>query len=124
MTDHLYYVYIVASRSRTLYIGVTSHIEGRMEQHRNGTFKGFTSKYRCNRLVWFLRFPYVEDAIAYEKKIKGWTRARKIALIEAENPTWEDLSAGWGKPVASYDWSDEAGERKQVLRSAQDDTFK
>ncbi|GAA3754270.1 GIY-YIG nuclease family protein [Terriglobus aquaticus] len=100
---------------------MTSHIEGRVVQHRNGTFKGFTSKYRCNRLVWYLRFPYVEDAIAYEKKIKGWTRARKVALIEAENPTWDDLSAEWGKQAAPYDWSAEAN-RKQILRSAQDDT--
>ena len=89
----------MASRSRTLYCGVTSDLENRVKQHRNGTFGGFTTKYRCTRLVWFERFVYIEKAIDREKEIKGWRREKKIALIEKENRTWEDLSAVWGKQV-------------------------
>ena len=106
--EKLYYVYIMASVGRVLYVGVTGHIEGRVRQHKSGEHEGFTKKYRCHYLVWYLRFPYVEDAIAYEKKLKGWNRARKVALIEAENPKWVDLSKDWGKPIDTYDWSREA----------------
>lgn len=97
--EHVLYVYLMASRSRTLYCGVTSDLETRVKQHQDGTFGGFTSKYRCTRLVWFERFVFIENAIVREKEIKGWRREKKIALIEKENPTGEDLSAGWGKQV-------------------------
>lgn len=93
--DHRYFTYLMASRSRTLYCGVTSDIEVRVKQHRNGKFGGFTSHYRCTRLVWFERFGLIEDAIDREKEIKGWRREKKIGLIEERNPTWEDLSEGW-----------------------------
>jgi putative endonuclease len=93
--EHCYFVYLIASRSRTLYCGVTSDVETRVKQHRNGTFGGFTSQYKCTRLAWFERFVSVDNAIAREKEIKGWRREKKVALIEVENPTWEDLSAGW-----------------------------
>lgn len=93
--QHISFVYLIASRSRTLYCGVTSDLETRVRQHRNGTFGGFTSKYRCTRLVWFERFNDVEIAIVREKEIKGWRREKKIALIEKDNRTWEDLSAEW-----------------------------
>ncbi len=121
-SDKVYYVYIVASRSRTLYIGVTGEIELRLAQHRSGTVEGFPKPYRCHRLVYLERFAYINNAIAREKQLKGWLRARKVALIEQENPTWEDLSAGWGKPAARYDWRAEE-EAKQVLRRSapQDD---
>jgi len=97
--EHVYYAYIMASASRTLYIGVTNDIGRRVKQHKNGTFGGFTSRYRCNRLVWFQRFSWIDQAIAREKELKGWLRARKIALIEQENFTWVDLSEEWGKPI-------------------------
>ncbi len=113
---HIYYAYIMASPSRTLYIGVTNDIERRVRQHKNGTFGGFTSHYRCYRLVWFQRFSWIDLAIAREKELKGWLRARKIALIEQENPTWIDLSEEWGKPI-HYDPENQ----KQILRDAQDD---
>jgi len=90
-----YFVYLIASRSRTLYCGVTNDIERRVAQHRNGTFGGFTSQYRCTRLVWVEHFGLIEAAISREKEIKGWRREKKVALIEGENPTWEDLSEGW-----------------------------
>jgi putative endonuclease len=66
-------------------------------QHRACETPGFTAKYRCSRLVWFEYHAFPESAIAREKQLKGWTRAKKIALIERENPTWEDLSSDWGK---------------------------
>lgn len=66
----------------------------RVLDHKNNVNDGFTSKYRCHRLVYFESFKYVGNAIAREKKIKGWLRSKKVALIRAENPTWEDLSGG------------------------------
>jgi putative endonuclease len=92
--EHHYYVYILSNKSRTLYVGVTNKLLFRVEQHRNGEFEGFTKRYNIHRLVYFERFQYVQNAIAREKEIKGWLRAKKIALIEAENPTWEDLFPG------------------------------
>jgi predicted GIY-YIG superfamily endonuclease len=64
----------------------------RVEEHKTGRTPGFTSDYRCERLVWFERYQYVRNAIAREKEIKNWTRAKKIALIEEQNPSWSDLS--------------------------------
>jgi putative endonuclease len=101
----------MASRSRTLYCGVTSDLETRVEQHQNGTFGGFTTKYRCTRLVWFERFALIDNAIAREKEIKGWRREKKVALIERENRTWEDLSAGWGKQVPRFAYPMAPGRR-------------
>ena len=95
MDPYIHYVYIVASRSRVLYIGSTTEIEIRMKQHREGRFGGFTKRYRCIRLVYFERFMNSANAVARERQLKGWTRAKKIALIEAINPAWEDLSADW-----------------------------
>jgi putative endonuclease len=94
-----YYVYIVASRSRTLYIGITSKLEQRAVQHKTHSLPGFSSKYRCERLVFIERYADPQTAITREKQLKGWLRARKIALIEENNPAWTDLSEGWGKPL-------------------------
>jgi len=88
-----YYVYIVASRSRTLYTGVTNKLHRRAAQHREGRIPGFTADYRIFRLVYFERFAEVRAAIAREKEIKGYRREKKICLIEFKNPTWEDLAA-------------------------------
>ena len=91
-----YYTYIVASRSHTLYIGVTSNLEQRIWQHKNKAHEGFTANYNCNRLVWFETYSNAATAITREKELKGWRRARKIELIEKSNPTWTDLSENWG----------------------------
>lgn len=99
MRERTYYTYIVASRTHVLYIGVTGAIERRMLQHKNKSFDGFTADYNCNRLVWFERYGDPRAAIAREKQLKGWRRAKKLALIEKMNPTWIDLSEGWGKPL-------------------------
>jgi methylglutaconyl-CoA hydratase len=103
-----FYVYILSSKSRVLYTGITDNIYRRTWEHKNDANPGFTRDYKVHRLVYYESFQYVNNAIAREKAIKGWLRRKKIALIEAENPTWEDLSAGW------FDG-------KQVLRFAQDD---
>ena len=94
-----YYTYIVASRSRTLYIGVTSNLEQRIWQHKNKTYEGFSASYNCNRLVWCEQYCNVGAAIAREKELKGWRRARKIELIEETNASWSDLSESWGQPI-------------------------
>lgn len=95
MHEGSYYAYMVASRSRTLYTGVTRDLHKRVFEHKRKLFEGFSATYECNRLVWFEGFVYVSSAIAREKQLKGWRRAKKTALIEKSNPTWEDLSEGW-----------------------------
>ena len=91
----VYCVYIMASRSRVLYTGVTNDLQRRVGEHKQGRTPGFTSRYRINRLVYFEEFSDIRDAIAREKQIKDWRRARRVSLIEARNPTWEDLAEGW-----------------------------
>jgi len=90
-----YFVYIVASLSRTLYIGVTNDLVRRVHEHKMKEVRGFTASYNINRLVWFEEFANPSDAIAREKQLKNWRRDKKIQLIESVNPSWEDLSAGW-----------------------------
>ena len=90
-----YFVYILASKSRTLYVGITNSLPTRVAQHKSKAVPGFTSRYNISRLVYFQATGDVRAAIAREKQIKGWTRAKKVALIEASNRTWEDLSEGW-----------------------------
>jgi putative endonuclease len=98
MHERFYYTYIVASRTHVLYIGMTGNLERRIEEHKEGASDSFTAEYQCNRLVWFERHVSPGSAIAREKQIKGWRRAKKITLIDRENPTWIDLSEDWGKP--------------------------
>lgn len=90
-----FYVYIMASKSRTLYTGVTSNLERRVRQHQTKLFGGFTPRYNINRLVYFETGGDIVAAIAREKQIKSWRRSKKIALIESMNPNWKDLSAEW-----------------------------
>ncbi len=99
MKDHTYFVYILASKSRVLYTGVTNSVQRRSLEHRDCESFGFTQRYRVFRLVHFERFGYVLNAIRREKQIKSWSRAKKVALIEETNPTWEDLSQVFGSPV-------------------------
>jgi putative endonuclease len=92
------YVYILASYSGTLYIGVTNDIIRRVAEHKMKINKGFTSTYNCNRLVYAESFFDMTDAIACEKQLKGWRRCRKEALIRLTNPHWVDLSRCWVLP--------------------------
>jgi putative endonuclease len=96
--ERTYYVYILANRSRTLYTGMTNRLLERVKQHREALFPGFTSQYRIHRLVYFETYRDVKAAIAREKQIKSLSRAKKIALMEMRNPTWEDLAAEWFAP--------------------------
>jgi putative endonuclease len=107
-----YYTYIVASRSLTLYIGMTRDLERRVFEHKCKLHDGFSAAYNCNRLVWFERFTGPGAAIAREKQLKGWTRAKKIALIRKTNPTWIDLSEKWYEP-----WLLEFAMRRQGVSS-------
>lgn len=90
-----YYVYIMASKSRTLYVGVTNNLERRVLQHRRKLLPGFTSRYNIIRLVYFEVFGEIRTAIAREKQIKSWGRMKKVSLIESANRDWKDLSAEW-----------------------------
>ena len=93
--EQWFYVYIMASRSRNLYTGMTNSLRRRVFEHKNDLIEGFTKRYKIHRLVYFERFKYVKKAIAREKEIKAWNRAKRVALIQASNPTWEDLAADW-----------------------------
>ena len=87
-----FFVYMMTNRSGTLYTGVTSNLARRMAEHKSGEVAGFTSKYRIDRLVYVEPVPTAEAAFMREKQIKGWVRQRKVALVEASNPAWKDLS--------------------------------
>lgn len=101
------YVYILANANRTLYTGVTSDLEQRVWQHKSHTQDGFTKRYNVTNLVWFAEFARIEDAIAFEKSLKGKSRAKKIALVEESNPRWNDLAWAWFAP-------------KEILGNAED----
>ena len=90
-----YFVYIMASASGTLYTGVTGDLERRVAEHKQKLIPGFTARYNITRLVYYESTPDVRSAIAREKQIKGWLRAKKIALVESVNPQWRDLSEDW-----------------------------
>jgi putative endonuclease len=87
-----YWVYILASRSRRLYTGVTNDLRRRLAEHRAGKGSAFAARYHINRLVYFEEHPDARDAIRREKAIKGWTREKKLRLIERRNAGWLDLA--------------------------------
>ena len=89
-----FYVYILASRSRRLYVGVTNNLLVRLARHRDGECT-FTARYRISRLVYFECTANVMGAIAREKQIKAWRRAKRVALVERSNPAWDDLAPAW-----------------------------
>lgn len=97
MKEHRYYVYLMASRTRVLYCGMTNDLGRRVYEHKAGEFSGFSHDYRCSRLVWYEQFQYVDNAIAREKQIKGWRREKKLTLIQNMNSSWADLSDAWLK---------------------------
>jgi putative endonuclease len=93
--ERIYSVYIMASKSKVLYIGVTNDIESRVFEHKNKVNNGFTARYNINRLVYYEDTDDISYAIQREKTLKKWLRAWKIALIEEDNPKWEDLAEDW-----------------------------
>lgn len=98
MFNHNYYVYIMTNNyNKVLYIGVTNNLERRVYEHQNPSKSSttFTAKYNTQKLVYFEHFTDIQEAIAREKQLKGKSRAKKIALIQKENPKWLDLAADW-----------------------------
>lgn len=87
-----YYIYILASKTGTIYIGVTGHLEKRVYEHKNKLIPGFTARYNIDRLVYFQEFTRIEQAIEMEKKLKGWSRQKKIDLIRTINFNMRDLA--------------------------------
>jgi putative endonuclease len=100
-----FWVYIMSSDSGTLYAGITNSLDRRVFEHKHHLVRGFTAKYDCDRLVWFEEWSDARSAIAREKQVKGWTRAKKIGLIETLNPHWNDLAENWGAQMSRLDSS-------------------
>ncbi len=94
-TEREYYVYVLSSRSGVLYVGVTNDLQRRVWEHRTGAVDGFTKRYRVHRLVWSESGGAIMAAIEREKQVKAWRREKKVALIVAGNPAWDDLAADW-----------------------------
>jgi putative endonuclease len=89
------FVYIMASETRTIYTGVTSNLERRVWEHKNHYREGFTKQHNLTNLVYIAEFARMDDAIVWEKTVKGKKRAKKIAMIEEQNPRWNDLAWNW-----------------------------
>ena len=104
-----YYVYLLTNKSGTLYVGVSNDLERRVYEHKHGLLRGFTTKYRLDRLVYYEETSDVSSAIEREKQIKGWVRRKKFELIQSVNPQWTDLAEEWYK-------------QGQTLHSAQGDS--
>jgi putative endonuclease len=109
------FVYILASKSRVLYVGVTADLLRRMWEHRTGALPGFTRRYGVDRLVYYETADNPAGAIRREKQIKGWARVKKVAMIESMNPEWNDLAERWFVDVSSDDPSHPLGVTHQRL---------
>jgi putative endonuclease len=94
-----FWVYILVSRSGTLYVGITGYLDRRIMQHKMDSIEGFTNKYKVHRLVYYETYDQVQRALGREKQLKGWRREKKIALIEKMNPRWQDLAENWGREM-------------------------
>ena len=91
-----YYVYILTNwDDSVMYVGVTNNLERRLYEHRNHLVDGFTKKYNVHKLVYYEYTNDVYSALEREKQLKGWSRAKKNALVAKSNPTWSDLSTEW-----------------------------
>jgi len=90
-----YFVYVMSNKSRRLYTGITSKLQKRVFAHKNKLLPGFTARYSFDMLVYYEEFSSVVNAITREKQVKSWRREKKLALILAENPDWQDLSLEW-----------------------------
>ncbi len=100
-----YYVYILASKTGTLYTGVTSRLRTRVFEHKTKRYPGFTAKYNVNRLLYVETFETAMGAIRREKQIKGYRREKKINLIDATNPLWDDLAENWYEGLLDSQYS-------------------
>ena len=92
MKLHLYYVYILTTKNKTvLYTGVTNYIKRRVFEHKSELYEGFTKKYHVHKLIYYELFDFIDLAIAREKQIKGYSREKKTKLIDSMNPDWKEL---------------------------------
>ncbi len=99
------YVYILSSTFKHLYIGITTRLMIRVAQHKQADApNSFTARYKINQLVYVETYAYITSAIAREKQLERWSRIKKINLIVQQNPTWQDLSLEWAKPIELYRW--------------------
>jgi len=105
--DYDFWVYILSSRSRNLYVGMTNNLRGRTATHRDMVPGSHTARYSIHRLVYFEYYRYVRSAIAREKELKKWTREQKIELIERQNPTWDDLFPNLFERAETPQWDGE-----------------
>ena len=94
-TQRRYFVYILSSQTKRLYVGVTNDLQRRVAQHKQREVEGFTSRYNIDQLVYYEETDDIRDAISREKQLKGWMRIRKIQLVQDMNPDWDDLAAEW-----------------------------
>ena len=99
MREYKFYVYIMGSRSLNFYVGMCNDMERRAWEHKEGEINGFTKRYNINRLLYYEILRYVNNAITREKQLKGWSRAKKLALIRSVNPALLDLAEGWGQEM-------------------------
>lgn len=86
-----FFIYIMASPSGTLYIGITNNLQRRVYEHKNHILEGFSKRYDCTKLVYYEEYKDVEEALAREKQLKNWRREKKEYLIRTINPSWKDL---------------------------------
>lgn len=91
----IFYVYIMGSKTGTLYVGLTNNIKRRVYEHKQEMFEGFSKKYKTNKLLYFETIGDSLSAIAREKQIKHWRREKKVKLIDTQNPDWKDLASDW-----------------------------
>lgn len=95
--DYEFYIYLLASLSGTLYVGVTDDIARRFWEHKHDKIEGFSKRYQCHKLVYYECYQYIDEAIRREKQLKRWNRKKKEWLIKRTNPHWEDLAKDWYK---------------------------
>lgn len=95
MKNKTFYIYIMASKSGNLYIGMTNNIKRRVFEHKNHLVPSFTGKYSIDQLLYVETFTNPASAINREKQIKAWRREKKVELIDSQNPAWNDLSENW-----------------------------
>ena len=115
------FVYVLASKTRAMYVGVTNDLVRRVWEHRSGAVAGFTRRYGVDKLVHYEACVDPAGAISREKQIKGWARVKKVAMIESLNPTWNDLAKPWFVDVSSGDPSHSLGVTRESAPPAIDE---
>jgi len=95
------HVYFMSNSAKMIYVGVTGNLKHRVAQHKKKLIEGYTAQYNLFKLVYIEEFGDIREAIAREKQIKGWLRAKKVALVAKGNPKWDDLAAQWYQPPAA-----------------------